>query len=153
MKLRCTSAGLGIDAGNQYPVLSENKLAWTIVIGQLEKKVTKSTGLFAGAPKGGPLFELVTVTETQLDLIPQVRPRGRPATGKAMTPAEKQARYRARKARRAVTVTFNRRDFEALDMFVRGVRQGHGVDLDPAALEGVYKAIRDAAFFQLATKE
>ncbi|MFU1708920.1 hypothetical protein, partial [Aeromonas hydrophila] len=94
-----------------------------------------------------------TVTETQLDLIPQVRPRGRPVTGNAMTPAEKQARYRARKARKSVTVTFNRTDFEALDMFVRGIRQGHGVDLDPAALEGVYKAIRDAAFFQLATKE
>ncbi|MFM5593574.1 hypothetical protein ACET60_20755, partial [Aeromonas veronii] len=64
MKLTCTKSGLGIEAGAQYPVLSENKLAWIIVIGQMEKKVTKSTGLFAGAPKNGPFFELVTVTET-----------------------------------------------------------------------------------------
>ncbi|MDE7526816.1 hypothetical protein [Aeromonas salmonicida] len=153
MKLTCTKSGLGVEAGKQYPVLSENKLAWVIVIGQMEKKVTKSTGLFAGAPKGGPSFELVTVTEKQLDLIPQVRPRGRPATGKALTPAEKQARYRARKAQKAVTVTFNREHFEQLDTFIRGIRQGHSVDLQLDALEGVYKAIRDAAFFQLAIKE
>ncbi|MFQ2179661.1 hypothetical protein ACK33V_20905, partial [Aeromonas veronii] len=63
MKLTCTKSGLGIQVGDQFPVLSENKLCWIIIIGQLEKKVTKSTGLFAGAPKGGPSFELVTVTE------------------------------------------------------------------------------------------
>ncbi|RWT41172.1 hypothetical protein DN613_05640, partial [Aeromonas caviae] len=41
------------------------------------------------------------------DPIP-VRRRGRPVTGKALSPAEKQARYRARQAEKTVTVTFNR---------------------------------------------
>jgi len=118
MKLRCINSGLGIESGREYPVLSENKLAWVIVIGQLEKKVTKSTGLFAGAPKGGPSFELVTVTETQLDLIPKKRPVGRPKTGTALSPAEKQARYRARQAEKTVTVTFNRSDIPALKILL-----------------------------------
>lgn len=118
MKLRCINSGLGIESGREYPVLSENKLAWVIVIGQLEKKVTKSTGLFAGSPKGGPSFELVTVTETQLDLIPKKRPVGRPKTGTALSPAEKQARYRARQAQKTVTVTFNRSDIPALKILL-----------------------------------
>ncbi|MGE6123796.1 hypothetical protein ACLH0G_03675 [Aeromonas rivipollensis] len=118
MKLRCINSGLGIESGREYPVLSESKLAWVIVIGQLEKKVTKSTGLFAGAPKGGPSFELVTVTETQLDLIPKKRSVGRPKTGTALSPAEKQARYRARQAEKTVTVTFNRSDIPALKILL-----------------------------------
>ncbi|WP_461603177.1 hypothetical protein [Aeromonas rivipollensis] len=143
MKLTCTKSGLGIEAGKQYPVLSENKLAWVIVIGQMEKKVTKSTGLFAGAPKNGPSFELVTVTEIQLDLIPQRRGRGRPATGKALTPAEKQARYRARKAQETVTVTFNRSDIPALKILLAQADLSQLIPRDE--LDRLAKAVFDSA--------
>lgn len=143
MKLTCTKSGLGIEAGKQYPVLSENKLAWVIVIGQMEKKVTKSTGLFAGAPKNGPSFELVTVTETQLDLIPQKRGRGRPATGKALTPAEKQARYRARQAEKVVTVTFNRSDLADLKTLLANAPESLGLSAE--SIDRLAKAVFDAA--------
>lgn len=143
MKLTCTKSGLGIEAGKQYPVLSENKLAWVIVIGQMEKKVTKSTGLFAGAPKNGPSFELVTVTETQLDLIPQKRRRGRPATGNAFTPAEKQARYRARQAEKVVTVTFNRSDLADLKTLLANAPDSLG--LSSESIDRLAKAVFDAA--------
>ena len=146
MKLTCTKSGLGIEAGKQYPVLSENKLAWVIVIGQMEKKVTKSTGLFAGAPKGGPSFELVTVTEIQLDLIPQKRGRGRPATGKALTPAEKQARYRARKAQETVTVTFNRSDIPALKILLAQADLSQLLPRDE--LDRLAKAVFDSSLDQ-----
>lgn len=149
MKLRCTISGLGIEAGKQFPILSENKLAWVIVIGQVEKKVTKSTGLFAGAPKGGPSFELVTVTETQLDLIPQKPRVGRPKTGTALTPAQKQAAYRARKAQKSVTVTFNRDVVEALDMHIRALASGHDVSIDPDKLKSILESIRSATHAQL----
>ncbi|RQM72399.1 hypothetical protein [Aeromonas hydrophila] len=147
MKLTCTKSGLGIEAGKQYPVLSENKLAWVIVIGQIEKKVTKSTGLFAGAPKNGPSFELVTVTETQLDLIPKKRGRGRPATGKALTPAEKQARYRARQHSKNVTVTVNRDDVTTLSQaiaFVEYWAAEHGMDVDLDSVKRLRVALDSA---------
>lgn len=143
MKLTCTKSGLGIEAGKQYPVLSENKLAWVIVIGHMEKKVTKSTGLFAGAPKNGPSFELVTVTEIQLDLIPQKRGRGRPATGKALTPAEKQARYRARQAEKVVTVTFNRSDLADLKTLLANAPESLGLSAE--SIDRLAKAVFDAA--------
>lgn len=143
MKLTCTKSGLGIEAGKQYPVLSENKLAWVIVIGQIEKKVTKSTGLFAGAPKNGPSFELATVTEIQLDLIPQKRPRGRPSTGKALTPAQRQALYRARQAEKTVTVTFNRSDLSTLKTLLANAPESLG--LSPESVDSLAKAVFDAA--------
>ncbi|WP_429154075.1 hypothetical protein [Aeromonas media] len=143
MKLTCTKSGLGIEAGKQYPVLSENKLAWVIVIGQMEKKVTKSTGLFAGAPKNGPSFELVTVTETQLDLIPQRRGRGRPATGKALSSAEKQARYRARQAEKVVTVTFNRSDLPDLKTLLANAPDSLGLSAE--SIDRLAKAVFNAA--------
>lgn len=164
MKLTCTKSGLGIEAGSQYPVLSENKLAWVIVIGQMEKKVTKSTGLFAGAPKNGPSFELVTVTEKQQELsfdeallagggdndtlpivtapIP-VRRRGRPVTGKALSPAEKQARYRARQAEKTVTVTFNRAHLATLKTLLANAPESLGLPADE--LDSLAKAVFDAA--------
>lgn len=48
------------------------------------------------------------------DLLPVPARRGRPVTGKALSPAEKQAAYRKRLAENTVTVTFNRDDFEQL---------------------------------------
>lgn len=143
MKLTCTKSGLGIEAGKQYPVLSENKLAWVIVIGQMEKKVIKSTGLFAGAPKNGPSFELVTVTKTQLDLIPQRRGRGRPSTGKALTGAEKQARYRARQAEKVVTVTFNRSDLPDLKILLAQADLSRSLPID--VLDRLCKAVFGAS--------
>jgi hypothetical protein len=149
MKIRCTQSGIGVDSGTIWPVLQDTKMYWIAVICGVEKKIIKSTGFFAGAPKNGPSFELVTVTENQLDLIPQSRPRGRPSTGSALTPAQKQARYRARKSQKTVTVTLNREHFEHLDTFIRGVRQGHSMDLTPDSLDAIYRAIRNAAFYQL----
>lgn len=171
-RLLVTKSGIGCEEGTHWPVLSQNKQHWIVLICGVEKKVIKSTGKFAGAPKNGPEFALwvpendvktpqndvkpaknnATVTETQLDLIPQSRPRGRPSTGSALTPAEKQARYRARKARKSVTVTLNREHFEQLDLFIRAVRQGHSLELAPDALESIYRSIRDAAFYQLPPK-
>ncbi|MFM5860975.1 hypothetical protein ACET53_17080 [Aeromonas veronii] len=164
MKLTCTKPGLGIEVGTQYPVLSENKLAWVIVIGQMEKKVMKSTGLFACAQSRGPSFELVTVTEKQQELsfdeallagggdndtlpivtapIP-VRRRGRPATGKALSPAEKQARYRARQAEKTVTVTFNRSDIPALKILLAQADLSQLLPRDE--LDRLAKAVFDAA--------
>lgn len=140
MKLTCTKSGLGIEAGKQYPVLSENKLAWVIVIGQMEKKVTKSTGLFAGAPKNGPSFELVTVTQNQPE---EKRGRGRPATGKALTPAQKQAAYRARQAEKTVTVTFNRSDLATLKTLLANAPES--LCLSPESVDSLAKVVFDAA--------
>lgn len=149
MKLTCTKSGLGFEAGKQYPVLSENKIVWVIVLGQMEIKVVKSTGRFARSPKNGPSFELVTVTETQLDLIPQKRGRGRPATGKALTPAQKQAAYRARKAQKTVTVTFNRDAVDALENHIRALVGGHDAPLSPDMLQSMLDSIRSATQIQL----
>ena len=53
-----------------------------------------------------------------LDLIPTPAKRGRPRTGRAMTAAEKQAAYRARKSALTVTVTINREDINALQTLI-----------------------------------
>ncbi|UZE57646.1 hypothetical protein ONR73_11870 [Aeromonas veronii] len=143
MKIRCTSSGIGVEAGTVWPVLQNTKSYWIVVICGVEKKVIKSTGLFAGAPKNGPSFELVTVTETQLDLIPQKRPVGRPKTGKALTPAEKQARYRARKAQDTVTVTFNRAHMATLKTLLANAPESLG--LPAADLDSLAKCVFDAA--------
>lgn len=143
MKLTCTNSGLGFVEGNQYPVLYTFRMGWVIDSPKGTKKVIKSTGLFQGAPKNGPSFELVTVTETQLDLIPQKRPVGRPKTGKAFTPAEKQARYRARQAEKTVTVTFNRSDIPALKILLAQADLSQLLPRDE--LDRLAKAVFDAA--------
>ncbi|WP_429200418.1 hypothetical protein [Aeromonas veronii] len=143
MKIRCTTSGIGVEAGTSWPVLQETKTYWIAVICGIEKKVIKSTGLFAGAPKNGPAFELVTVTETQLDLIPQKRPVGRPSTGKALTPAEKQARYRARQSEKTVTVTFNRAHLATLKTLLANAPQSLCLPADQ--LDSLAKAVFDAA--------
>ncbi|MFQ2143311.1 hypothetical protein ACK34K_01560 [Aeromonas veronii] len=164
MKIRCTSSGIGVEAGTVWPVLQNTKSYWIVVICGVEKKVIKSTGLFAGAPKNGPAFELVTVTEKQQELsfdeallagggdndtlpittapIP-VRRRGRPKTGKALTPAEKQARYRARKAQDTVTVTFNRAHMATLKTLLANAPESLG--LPAADLDSLAKCVFDAA--------
>ncbi|MGL6580885.1 hypothetical protein ACSZNR_05770 [Aeromonas caviae] len=89
-------------------------------------------------------------THTQ-ELIPARRGRGRPVTGKALSPAEKQARYRARKAQKSVTVTFNRDAVEALDLHIRALAFGHDVSIDPDKLSSILESIRSATQSQLVT--
>lgn len=87
-------------------------------------------------------------TQTQ-DLIPAKRSRGRPATGKALSAAEKQARYRARKAKKTVTVTFNRDAAEALELHIRALSAGHDAPLSPDMLQSMLDSIRSATQTQL----
>ncbi|WP_323900981.1 hypothetical protein [Aeromonas caviae] len=146
MKLRCTHPGLGFIEGELYPVVSQLRMAWLVNSPKGQKKVIKSTGLFQGAPKNGPSFELVTVTETQLDLIPQKRRVGRPKTGTALTPAQKQAAYRARKAQETVTVTFNRSDIPALKTLLAQADLSQLLPRDE--LDRLAKAVFDSALRQ-----
>lgn len=139
--------------GTNFPIMRETKAYWIINIsGDIEKKVMKSTFRLAGY-KDSPLF---AVYEPQLsflddnDSIP-VRRRGRPVTGNALSPAEKQARYRARKAQKSVTVTFNRDAVEALDMHIRALSSGHDVSIDPDKLKSILQSIRSATQLQLVT--
>lgn len=165
-RLLVTKSGIGCEEGTHWPVLSQNKQHWIVLICGVEKKVIKSTGKFAGAPKNGPEFVLwvpendvktsqddvkpaqnnVTVTETQLDLIPKSRPRGRPSTGSALTPAEKQARYRARQAEKTVTVTFNRSDVATLKLLLANAPAELLLPVD--ALERLNSAVFDSALAQ-----
>lgn len=83
------------------------------------------------------------------DLIPTKRGRGRPVTGKALSPAEKQARYRARKAIKTVTVTFNRDAVDALENHIRCLVAGHYVPVSPDMLNSILESIRTATQTQL----
>lgn len=113
--------------GTNFPIMRETKAYWIINIsGDVEKKVMKSTFRLAGY-KDSPLFAVYepqpsppgdndtppVVTEPT-----PVRRRGRPVTGMALSPAEKQARYRARLAQNTVTVTFKRSDMSALKLLL-----------------------------------
>ena len=90
-------------------------------------------------------------TQTQ-DLISTKRRRGRPVTGKALTPAEKQARYRARKAQKTVTVTFNRDAVDALELHIRALVSGHDAPLSPDMLQSMLESIRSATQTQLVSE-
>lgn len=78
-----------------------------------------------------------------VDLIPQKSKRGRPVTGRAMTAAEKQAAYRARKSAITVTVTFNRDDINTLKRLIGNPDQS--LNLDKAAIERLMEAVFQAA--------
>ena len=77
------------------------------------------------------------------DLLPLKRPRGRPATGKAMTQAERQAKYRAKMADIAVTVTFNRDDLPALKLLL--ANPNPALDVDQGTLDRIAQAVFSAA--------
>lgn len=83
------------------------------------------------------------------DLLPMPRRRGRPSTGKALTPAQKQAAYRARQRVRTVSVTFSREVVEALEMHVRGLVAGRDAPIPPELLPGLLDALRAATQTQL----
>lgn len=78
-----------------------------------------------------------------VDFIPQKPKRGRPTTGRAMTPAQKQAAYRARQAELVVTVTFNREDINTLKRLIANPDLSLG--LDKAAIERLMEAVFQAA--------
>jgi hypothetical protein len=77
------------------------------------------------------------------DLLPVKRPRGRPRTGKAMTQAERQAKYRAKLADITVTVTFNRDDVPALKLLL--ANPNPALDVDQATLDRIAQAVFGAA--------
>lgn len=77
------------------------------------------------------------------DLLPMKRPRGRPRTGKAMTQAERQAKYRAKLADITVTVTFNRDDVPALKLLL--ANPNPALDVDQATLDRIAQAVFGAA--------
>jgi len=78
-----------------------------------------------------------------VDFIPQKPKRGRPTTGRAMTPAQKQAAYRARQAELVITVTFNREDINTLKRLIANPDLSLG--LDKAAIERLMEAVFQAA--------
>jgi hypothetical protein len=77
------------------------------------------------------------------DLLPTKRPRGRPRTGKAMTQAERQAKYRAKMADITVTVTFNRDDLPALKLLL--ANPNPALDVDQGTLDRIAQAVFSAA--------
>jgi len=80
------------------------------------------------------------------DLLPLKRPRGRPRTGKAMTQAERQAKYRAKMAEKNVTVTFNREDIPALKLLL--ANPNPSLEVDQVTLDRLVAALFDAAIEQ-----
>lgn len=83
------------------------------------------------------------------DLLPTPRRRGRPRTGTALTPAQKQARYRERQRVRTVSVTFGRQEVEALELHIRGLVAGRDAPIPPELLPGLLDALRAATQTQL----
>lgn len=134
--------------GTNFPIMRETKAYWIINIsGDIEKKVMKSTFRLAGY-KDSPLFAVYEPQPSSPgdnDPIP-VRRRGRPVTGKALSPAEKQARYRARKAQETVTVTFNRSDIPALKTLLAQADLSQLLPRDE--LDRLAKSVFDSALSQ-----
>lgn len=141
--------------GTNFPIMRETKAYWIINIsGDVEKKVMKSTFRLAGY-KDSPLFavyEPQPLPSGDNDTPPivtapiSVRRRGRPVTGKALSPAEKQARYRARQAAKTVTVTFNRSDIPALKTLLAQADLSQLLPRDE--LDRLAKAVFDSALSQ-----
>ena len=131
--------------GTNFPIMRETKTYWIInILGDIEKKVMKSTFRLAGC-KDSPLFgvyEPQPLPPCDNDPIP-VRRRGRPVTGKALSPAEKQARSRARQAEKTVTVTFNRAHMATLKTLLANAPESLGLPVDQ--LDSLAKCVFDAA--------
>lgn len=87
---------------------------------------------------------------TTLEMIDLPKRRGRPPTGRAKSNADRQAAYRARRARESVTVTINRGLLEALDAHLVCIRDGMSVQtLDAEAASELLGALRRATLVQL----
>lgn len=85
------------------------------------------------------------------DLLPTRRPRGRPRTGTAKTPAQKQAAYRQRLAENTVTVTFNRADVPAIKLLL--ANPNPALQLDQDTLDRIAGALFTAAVGSSGAKE
>lgn len=77
------------------------------------------------------------------DLLPTPRPRGRPRTGKALSGAERQAKYRESQAEKSVTVTFNREDVPALKLLL--ANPNPALEVDQVTLDRIAQAVFAAA--------
>ena len=77
------------------------------------------------------------------DMLPAKRRRGRPSTGKAMTGAERQAKYRAQQSEISVTVTFERGDIPALKLLL--ANPNPALDISQSELDRIVSAVFDAA--------
>ncbi len=86
-----------------------------------------------------------------LDLLPSGKRRGRPPTGKALSPAAKQAAYRARQREKTVTVTLTRPDCGELEIFLLNLRDGRTSSLAPEVVARLHDAVRSAWLGQLHT--
>lgn len=160
-RLMCLNDSLHHKKGTIYQAYAETDLYWFLARYNNVDTVRKSDGVLVGymyEPVPGPSscsFVLVDSdmkdkhdTQTQ-EVISTKRGRGRPVTGKALTPAEKQAAYRARKAQKTVTVTFNRDAVDALENHVRALAAGHDLPVSPDMLESILESIRSATQSQL----
>ena len=87
--------------------------------------------------------------EHTLDLLPAGRRRGRPRTGKALSPAAKQAAYRERQRQKTVTVTLNRPDCGELETFLLNLREGRSFELAPEVVARLHDAVKSAWLGQL----
>lgn len=69
-ELVCISAGCGVQEGQQFPVLAENKLTWEILLGGSYRKVSKKSGRVRGW-RSGPQFKSTVeeVVETEASPI------------------------------------------------------------------------------------
>lgn len=168
MKLKEQNGATYLSYKDLYPVMHETKVFVIISVFGFNKKVMLSTGKYPRSLKSDPVFEMVDVSSTDhyvaeieqgtAPITPDIssdllkRRPGRPKTGKALTPAEKQARYRARKAKVSVTVTFNRDAVEALEIHIRALSAGHEVVIDPDKLQSILDSIRQAAHSQLVSQ-
>lgn len=159
MKLKERNGATYLSYKDLYPVMHETKVFVIISVFGFNKKVMLSTGKYPRALKTDPVFELVDVSSSDhyvaeieqgtADMTPEIssdllkRRPGRPKTGKALSPAEKQARYRARQAEKTVTVTFNRSDIPALKILLAQADLSQLLPRDE--LDRLAKAVFDAA--------
>ncbi|WP_429200427.1 hypothetical protein [Aeromonas veronii] len=159
MKLKERNGATYLSYKDLYPVMHETKVFVIISVFGFNKKVMLSTGKYPRALKTDPVFELVDVSSSDhyvaeieqgtADMTPEIssdllkRRPGRPKTGKALSPAEKQARYRARQAEKTVTVTFNRAHLSTLKTLLANAPQSLGLPADE--LDSLAKAVFDAA--------
>lgn len=152
-QLLCLQSSYRFQASQIYCVDQENERHWYIPHSCTVSRIRKSDGLlvdYEDVPilgDGASSFTLVNSDMKNNEVIK--RGRGRPVTGHAMTSAEKQAAYRARKAQKTVTVTFNRDAVDSLESHIRALAAGHDVPVSLDMLESILNSIRSATQSQL----
>ncbi|MDX7707180.1 hypothetical protein SJS39_02000 [Aeromonas caviae] len=87
-------------------------------------------------------------SDTQtIDMLPAKRGPGRPKTGTALTPAQKQAAYRARQHQKNITFTLSRDDVTTLSSLLTAAKfygPRIGVDLDAKSVQRLIAALDHA---------